>query len=276
MNLLQSFIYGIISGLAEFLPISSQGHQAMLKKIFGVTAQEPFRDLLIHISLLLAVAVCLGTYIQRLRREMKIHGRTSKRVSKHMDKRTAYDLRLIRTAVTPMLIVLLLKLATGKLSDNLSLTALFFLINGLIVYIPEHLPQSNKDARQMSAFDSFLVGLCAGLSAFPGVSRVGASLSCCIARGADREKALQWVYILSIPAFVMLMILDIIQIISGGMGLSSFAYFGSCLLSAVGAFGSACIGIFLMRFIAVRSGFSAFGYYCWGAALLSFILYLMV
>ena len=128
----------------------------------------------------------------------------------------------------------------------------------------------------MSAFDGFLTGVCAGLSAFPGISRVGASLSYCVVRGADKEKGLQWVYILSIPALVMLMILDMIQMVSGGMGITSFAYFGSCFLTAVGAFGAACMGIFLMRFIAFRAGFSAFGYYCWGAALLSFILYLMV
>jgi len=273
MSILQSLLYGLISGLAEFLPISSQAHQALLNTLFGADT-EPFRNLLIHGGMLLAVLTSCGTYIQRLRRDGRSGSRRSRKNPRHSDRRTAYDLHLIKSAALPMVIVMLLSAITGWMQNNLALVALFFVINGILIYIPEHLPQSNKDASQMSALDSFLISLSGLGSVFPGVSRVGLGYSCAIARGGDKEKSLNWILILSIPALCVTMAFDLISIVTSGFGILSFSTVFGCVISAVASFGAACCGIFLMRFMTVRSGVSAFGYYCWGAALLSLILYL--
>lgn len=272
MSVLQSLLYGLVSGLTEFLPISSRGHQMILKDIMGISAAEPIRDILIHVSILLAIFVCCGTYIEKLRRDHKT-GRRSRR-NRHFDSSTAYDLRMIKTAAFPMLAVMLLSGFTGKLFNNLAFIALFFVLNGLFIYIPEHLPHSNKDASRMSAFHSFLIGLSGALSIFPGMSRIGCALSCAIISGADKQKALNWVLLLSIPAIVLLLILDFISVFSVGIGVISFQAVLGYVLSAIAAFAAACCGIYIMQFITFRSGIAPFGYYCWGMALLSFILYL--
>lgn len=272
MNIWESLLYGLVSGLTEFLPVSSRGHQSVLRTIFGVSQADPLRDIMIRISVLLAIIVSCGTYIEKLRRDQKT-GRRSRRV-RHMDSGTAYDLRIIRSAGYPMLIGMLLAAFTGSLSSNLALVALFFVVNGLVLYIPEHLPHSNKDASKMSALDSLLIGLFSALAIFPGISRVGCALSCSISRGSDRQKALNWVLILSIPAVVLWIIFDFISIFSVGIGYFSFQVFLGCLLSAVTAFASACLAIYIIRFILQRSDISGFAYYCWGMAMLSFILYL--
>ena len=48
-----------------------------------------------------------------------------------------------------------------------------------------------------------------------------------------------------------------------------------CMVSAGAAFGGAMLGIKLMRHLAQERGFSAFGVYCWGLALFTFILNLI-
>ncbi len=275
MNILESIVLGLITGLTEFLPVSSRGHQAILKELFGISVAEPLRDLLIHIAILLAIIVSCGTYIERLRREQKMSVKSGKRRSRHMDNRTAYDFRLIRTAGFPMLLGMLALFYTSSLENNLAVVALCFVINGLIVYIPEHLSHGNKSASQMSAFDSLLIGLFGALSVFPGISRVGAAQSCAVARGADQEKALNWIWVLSIPAIAFLILLDLISIFSVGLGTVTAASVAGYFLAALVAFCSACLGIYLMHFFTIRSVQSAFGFYCWGAGLLSFILYLM-
>lgn len=273
MNIIESLIYGLISGLTEFLPVSSFGHQSVLKKLFGAVGTEPIRDIFIHIAVLLAIIVSCGTYIEKLRRN-KNAGRRGRR-GKHIDSSAAYDLRIIKSAAIPMLLIMLLRGFVVGLSDNLALVALFFVLNGFFIYIPEHLPQSNKDASQMSALDSLLLGLCGALSVLPGFSRVGCSLSLAVARGADRSTALNWVLIISLPAVALLLIFDFINIFSVGIGVITFQIFVGYILSAIAAFAAACCGIYIMRFITLRSDISLFGYYCWGVAMLSFILYLM-
>lgn len=272
MNLLQSLLYGIISGFSEFLPISSRGHQIFLKKLFGTSASEPIRDLMIHIALLLAVIMCCGTYIVRIRREMK----TSRvRRSRRGDKRVLYDFRLIRTAVYPMLALLLLHNFVSGLSDNLALLALFWGINGVILYIPDHLPNGNKDGSKMSTLDSILLGITCGLSVIPGFSRIGAGISLTTARGAEKMKAYDWILLISIPALIFWIIIDLFALISTGFGAINFLVFLGYFISSVSAFAAAVAGIYLMRFMTVRASLSPFGLYCWGAALLSFILYLI-
>ena len=55
MRFFENLLYGIFSGISEFLPISSQAHQALVMQLFGRTQREPLRDILVHIALLIAL-----------------------------------------------------------------------------------------------------------------------------------------------------------------------------------------------------------------------------
>lgn len=271
MNLFQSLIYGLVSGISEFLPISSRGHQAFLRKLFGVTELEPLREILIQIAFLLAIIVSCGTYIVKMQRE--IRNRRNRR-SRLADKRILYDYRMIRTAVIPMLLIMLMQGVFSLVSQSFALLALTFAVNGIIVYVPNHLAHGNKDGSKMSTLDALLLGVFASFSMVPGLSRVGSAMSCSIARGADKSKAYNWVLLISIPAIVFWIVVNFVAGISGGFGTITILTFLGYIISALGAFGMALAGIYLMRFMTVRIGFSGFGFYCWGAAFLAFILYL--
>ncbi len=274
MNLLESLIYGLISGFSEFLPISSQGHQALLKHIFGAQSHEPIRDILIHIAMLCAVIVASGTYLDRIRRERKI--RTNRRRGMAGERTISQEIRLIRTAMIPMLLGIIFYIFGAKLGNSFGWLTLFFAINGLIVYIPEHLAHANKGAGQLGPLDSLLIGVFGGFSALPGISRVGGCLSCAIARGADQTKAYNWILILSIPALILLVVLDIISIFIAGFGPISLMGILGWIVSAIAAFAAAYSGIYFMRRLLSQSDITFFSFYCWGIALLSFFLYLFV
>ena len=60
MTLIQAIIMGFIQGLTEFLPVSSSGHLALFKILFGVETETGiFFDVMLHVGTLAAIAVVL-------------------------------------------------------------------------------------------------------------------------------------------------------------------------------------------------------------------------
>ena len=275
MDFLQSIIYGFISGLSEFLPISSGGHQAILLKLFGMSEANPLGTFFIHLGALLAVFICCRPVFARLARELKITSRPAKG-RRNREARTVYDVRLLKTALIPMLIGLLAYIFTARLNTNLVVLAVFMILNGIIVMVPEYMPIGNQTAKHMSAIDATGVGISAALSAIPGISRVGAVCAFSLCRGADREHGLNWALVLSLPALLLMLLFDLIAIFSAGFAGVTFGVFIAYFFAGFLAFWGAYCGILLIRFLTVRTGYVAFAYYSWGAALLALILYLTV
>ena len=55
MDILSAIVQGIIQGLTEFLPVSSSGHLAITQHIFGMTEDNLFFSVMLHIGTLSAV-----------------------------------------------------------------------------------------------------------------------------------------------------------------------------------------------------------------------------
>ena len=274
MNWLESLIYGLVSGLTEFLPISSQAHQRLLMQIFGTQSRDPVRDLFVHFAMLIALYSGCKVTIEHLRRErnQRIHNKRGQAQT----ARILLDERFVKNAAIPMLIGILVLSYAFKTDTNLLSAAALLLINGIILFASGRMMQGNKDVRSMTYLDSILIGGFASLSAFTGISRIGCVTTAAIARGADRQHSLNWAFFLSIPALILLMGIDLLKIISGGVGISFWSSFFTYLISAAGAYIAGRYSLKLMRFLTVRVGFSGFSYYCWGASLFSFLLYLTV
>lgn len=275
MGVLEQIIYGFLSGITEILPVSSQAHQSLMLMLFGQPQRIPLLDLVVHFAILLAVVFGCYSNIARLRRDIKTGSRYGRALNRN-NSQQFYEIRLLRTAVLPLCIGISVYLALSKLESSLIWIAVLWIINGTVLYIAGHMRQGNKAANTMSGMDAIGMGLIGGLSAVPGISRTGMITSFCAARGAGRNHALNWALLLSIPALAVYMIIDIIGIISIGIGLASFAAVIGCLLASAAAFAGAYISIIFVQFIIVRFDLSGFSYYCWGIALLTFIMYLII
>lgn len=272
---LESLLYGLLSGFTEFVPVSAQGHGAVLRRMFGV--EDLYcTDLFVHLASLLALVMVLRPQLHRLRREQRL-ARTPKRYRKRQqDQAARMDLRLLKTAAVPMLLCFLAYPVTSGLGDNFLWLAVFFIFNGAILYFPRLLPSGNKDARMLTPLDGVLLGIVSGLGIFPGISRLGACASVAQARGTDRQYALDIGLLLGIPALIALSVIDVLWIILAGTAGITLILVLKSLLAAAAAYIGTYLGIIFVRFLAVKVGFSPFAYYAWGAALFVFILFLMI
>ena len=272
---LESLIYGLISGAAEFLPVSAQAHQAILLKLFGVQGNGSLLGLMVHLGGLAGLIVACRGQLAHLKRERALAKVPKRRRRRQPNQKSMLDIQIVRTAFIALLPGFVLYYFTSGWRMDLSKVALFLLINGILLFIPRVLPSGNKDSRSMSRLDSILMGLLGGLSMLPGISRTGVTTSVSLARGADRQQALNWSLLLSIPVLVCMMGMDIYGLVAYG-AVVTFRIFALYLLSAAASFCGAYLSITLLRFMAVNVGYSCFAYYSWGAALFAFILYMTI
>ena len=161
MSLFASIIYGIVSGLAEIFPVSSQANQMVMRQIFGVEQKEPIRDLLVHIAVLIAVFLACRGMFAKIRREQVLAYRMRRNPSQVHALKGVYDMRLVRTAAPIMLIGLLVNLFFNDFYSNRPLFSIVLLINGALTLVPTYLHQGNRDARSMSGLDGMLIGFAA-------------------------------------------------------------------------------------------------------------------
>lgn len=274
MNLkwLESLLYGIVSGFSEFLPISSSAHQYLLLQIFGANQIDPLRNFFVNIALLLSVYTGCRSLIDHIHRDLRIQSKS--RRGRSRITQSMLDLKLVKNASLPMLIGLIV-LSYMLKSPSIVSVAVVLLLNGIILFIPERMMRGNKDVRSMTLFDSTFIGLSGAISAFTGISRIGATMSAAIARGADRQHSLNWALLLSIPALIILAVINLF----GAFGIGNVDFWGNIFyyfLSAIGAYVGGFFSIKLMKILASNIGVSGFAYYSWGASLLAFLLYLTV
>lgn len=269
----EHLVYGLISGFAEFLPISAVAHQAVFSVLVGAEGY-PWLRLACHAGSLIALIFVLIPTLSRMRRERKIARTPKKRRRRQPDFATMMEIRIMRVAAISMILVFLSYGLVYDLYERQWLLALLLGMNGILLYIPQYLPGANKQAESLSGLDGMLIGLSSGAGVVPGFSRIGLGTSVALMRGADRRYAVELGLLLSIPALAVMILLDFAAGVGTVMSISALLVFG-CITAAAAAFAASYFAIFLIRFLAVKAGFSGFAYYCWGLALFTLILYLI-
>lgn len=273
MNWFQSIIYGIVTGLSEFLPISSSAHKTIMQTLFGVNNFDPIRDVVVHIGVLIALLIGAGNLIETVKRERRMASKGARVYNQVY--RGNMDYRLVKSAAIPMLILYTVFVFLLPYTLSLPIIAVILIANGILLYMPSRMIRGNKDARSMTWLDSFIIGILGAASAFSGISRVGIQTSVATMRGADRTHATNWALLLSIPILFLMIIADIIGLISGFQNIVFSANVLGYILMCLFSFGGAYLAIAIVRQLSVKTGLSAFAYYCWGAGLFTYIIYLI-
>lgn len=276
MNLLQTLIFGLIGGLSDILPVSAQAHGRLLTFLYGQDSPPALLKLFIHLGIIAALYYNCHTHILKLLRAYKLSRIPKRRRRRPLDTNSVMDLRLIETMLVPLIFGFLFYNKITSLVSTLSILAAVLFVNGILLYVPQFFPGSNKSSMHITPADGILMGLGATASLVPGVSCVGMVTAVGSVRGADRTYALNIALLLNIPVNIGFAVYDALGIIGQGVDGFSFSLLIGCLLGALGALGGTLLGIGIMKKLASSHGFGAFAYYCWGAAMLIFILFLSV
>ena len=271
----ESCILGLFSGLLDIVPVSAQAHSILLLKFFGVKVSSDLMNLLIHAAVFAAIYHSSQTQLIRMRRARALARVPKRKRKRPLDVRSMMDWSMLKTMLVPAVLGVFLRQYTAAMHSKLMLVSLFLFLNGIILYIPQFFPTSNRDSRTLSRVEGLLMGLGGAASAVPGISAIGTTTSIASVCGVDRTYGLNMALMMNMGINAGYMVYDVLGIAAAGFGSLSVMILISCLCSAAAGFGGAMLGIRLMRHLAENQGFSGFGVYCWGLALFTFILNLI-
>ncbi|MFT4537459.1 MAG: undecaprenyl-diphosphatase [Saprospiraceae bacterium] len=195
MGYYDAFIYGILQGLTEFLPVSSSGHLAILPKFLSIDDPGVFFDLAMHLGTALAILVYFKQDIIKL----FIGLINWIKQNKNMESDQAVNM-VISTFVT-LITILLIKdfaLAYGRTTQLIGINLIFF---GIIMLLVDQYALKSKVLimDKLNIRNAILIGFFQALAIFPGVSRSGITLT--IARGLkmDRVESTRYSFLLALP-----------------------------------------------------------------------------
>ena len=245
MTYLEAVILGLAQGLSEFLPISSSGHLALLQYFFGIdeTKVLPFAVLL-HFGTLISVFIVYWKVLVALVNELgavikDIFTGKGLRVSANPTRKLGF---MIIVATIPTGIIGLL-LSDFFSAMYLSLTAIGagLLITGTILRIADVMGKNNKSIKEMKFRNAFFVGLMQGVAIWPGISRSGSTLFGGLVSGLNKEFAVKFAFLISIPSIMGSVIVEAPDAFAGGMDMASVGPV------AAGVIVSALSGLFAIK-----------------------------
>lgn len=218
MSWFESLILGIIQGLTEFLPISSTGHLYLGRHLFGLDEAGLFLDTMLHIGTVLAVFVFYKDEFVHM-------------IKKPLSKLTFL---LIVGTIPAVVVGLLFKDYFETISKTGVTIGWEFLVTGLFLWFADSIKNGRKKMDDITYTDAFVIGTFQAAAIFPAISRSGLTIVAALIRKLDRETAAYFSFLLSTPAIVGAMILQLSDVMGGKVeSISLFSLFVGTLSSAL-------------------------------------------
>ena len=224
MTVIQGILLGILQGIAEFLPISSSGHLAVVQKLFGLEAVPLLFDIMLHLATLLAVVLYFRKKIWTL---LCVFGRLIARrpAPKAVNKDDLLCGTEARGRMT-ILAVIITTVVTGAIGVFTSklipdmpvkVTCAGFIVTAILLVVSSIIERRNSSAVKNSAekndgikwYQAIVIGVMQGIGTLPGISRSGSTIAGSQLCGVNRAAAGEYSFIVSIPAILGAFLLEL-------------------------------------------------------------------
>lgn len=284
MTLLQAIFMGVIQGLTEFLPVSSSGHIALFKNLFHMNTDTGLLfDVLLHIGTLTAVCAVYHHDIKKMLQEFvgivqEVYHNAMIFIKNRKEEQGEPYIHIVRNSYRKMALLIIVSTiptaVIGLVSKDLVelggslllIPGIGLIITSIVLFVSDFLPEGNKLPRKVTYTNAFMIGICQGIATLPGISRSGTTVTACIASGFKRSFAVKYSFLMSIPAIVGSLILELLEIGSITVTAGQVVYYLIGMVIA-GVIGYICIQAMLV--IVKSKKFIYFAVYCFLIGILS-------
>lgn len=288
MNLIQAILMGIVQGLTEFLPVSSSGHLALFKILFDVeTDTGMLFDVLLHVGTLIAICAVYYRDIARLFIEglcivrdvffnlaaaakniallIRYRGKEDNDVSYRPYKRVVnssyrkFVMLILVSTIPTGIIGYVAKDVVENASEILIVPGICLIVTAFLLLIADFTKGGNKLPKNITYTEAFVIGIAQGVATLPGLSRSGTTITACLLSGFNRKFAVKYSFLMSVPAILGAMVLEIRDFTGIAVsGTEIIYYIVGMLIAAV--IGFICIKTMLV--IVRKKRFRIFAVYC--------------
>lgn len=277
MSLLQAILMGIIQGLTEFLPVSSSGHLAIFKILFGVDTETGLLfDVLLHTGTLAAICVVYYKDVLKMIVEgiglirdciinfVRFIGNKTGRTDKPY-------LRLVNSSYRKLVVLIIVStIPTGIIgvvgkdvvemaSEILLIPGICLILTAVLLFIADHAKDGDKLPKGVTYTNAFGVGIAQGIATLPGLSRSGTTITACLLSGFNRNFAVKYSFLMSIPAILGALVLELKDYTAAALSGAEIAYYVVGMIVAA-VVGYVCIKTMLI--VVRRKKFTGFAIYC--------------
>lgn len=240
MVFLIAILLGLVQGLCEFLPVSSSGHLFLVSTLTsGAVAENSFGSfyvVMLHVATLIAVIVIyreqIGSILRHPIQPLTLH--------------------LIIATLPTVAFALVLKKwdALDDWLDKGNLLGVSFLLTAVFLTVSELLYRKRKPAKSLETMrwtDALAIGGMQAIGVLPGVSRSGSTIAGALGMRLDRKSAANFSFLLSIPAILGGLVLELYSFIKDPGSLEMTLPLGAAMI--LGMLVAAISGYFAMMFM---------------------------
>ena len=269
MTYFEAVILGLVQGLAEFLPISSSGHLALLQQWFGIDENKVLLfAVLLHVGTLISVFIVYWRDIWELIVELCLTIKdqcTGKGLRLEERPVRKLGVMIIVATIPTAIIGLLFNDLFDKLYTSVLPIGIGLIITGFLLILAERTGNSTRGIDKMNFRNALFIGTVQGIAICPGISRSGSTLFGSLICNLDRKFAVKFVFLISIPSILGSAVMEAPNAIEAGFDM---AQMGPVIVGMAVAAVSGLIAIKTMIKIVSDKKLSYFSYYVWalGAA----------
>ena len=243
MQYLEFFLYGLIQGLTEFIPISSTAHLKVISNLLGIEDPGSSLSAIIQFGSVLAI-------VWYFRRDFFILKNKHSRKNLYNFFNSKLSKSIFIGSLPIVFIGGIIKIFIPNffesiLRSNLSI-AIVSLIMAIYMYISDNAKKNFININNHNYSDSLLIGLSQAFAIIPGVSRSGITISTALFSGWERKDAAKFSFLLGLPAISLAAIVEFSSSINE---LSRFSFY-PLIFGLVTTFFSSLLAIdFLIKFL---------------------------
>lgn len=261
MTLLKAIILAIVQGITEFLPISSSGHLAILQILFNIKEGNVFFSQVLHFGTLLSILLVYHKQVINMIVEFfKMLGSLIKRKKIELNHYQKLALYIILATIPTVIIALFIEKYLDQLYMSSLIIGLCFIITAFMIYFIDINIHGKNTVRITDAGmpKVLAIGAVQGVAALPGISRSGSTIFISHILGINKKDAVDFSFLLAIPAMLGGFILGLKDIFKEG---SAVSFDINAIVGLIVSFITGVLAIRLIKVLIKKKKFHVFSYY---------------